>query len=315
MSTFTAYVSCRKGGEINVFSGDASSGKITPVQTIALSGQGLPLAPAPSRRHLYASVIGERDGAEENRFDAFEIEPGTGELTHLSTTVAVARMAHISVDRTGNFLLGASFPSSLIAVHPIGRGGQVQERPCFLMPTPLKAHQILTDYSNRFAFVPNLGADLVMQLVFDERTGTLSENSPPAIHLQPGAGCRHIAFHPGRRHVYLINELDGSLVAYRLDNRSGTLAEIGRDSILRPGLKGAPWGAQLHVAPEGGRLFATEHVRIFRLNIAASQRFFELPAIKEHLAILEALAARDEEAARSLMSAHLDGTLSRATPS
>lgn len=60
---------------------------------------------------------------------------------------------------------------------------------------------------------------------------------------------------------------------------------------------------------------ATEHVRIFRLNIAANQRFFELPAVEEHLAILDALEARDDKAARSALIRHLDGTLRRATPS
>ncbi|MEM7463316.1 MAG: GntR family transcriptional regulator, partial [Pseudomonadota bacterium] len=33
---------------------------------------------------------------------------------------------------------------------------------------------------------------------------------------------------------------------------------------------------------------ATEHVRIFRLNIVANEKFFELPAINEHLKIIEA---------------------------
>ncbi|MDE0531444.1 MAG: GntR family transcriptional regulator [Albidovulum sp.] len=59
---------------------------------------------------------------------------------------------------------------------------------------------------------------------------------------------------------------------------------------------------------------ATEHVRIFRLNIAANQSFFELPAINEHLMILKALKERDAEAARALLETHLDGTFRRAIP-
>ncbi len=59
---------------------------------------------------------------------------------------------------------------------------------------------------------------------------------------------------------------------------------------------------------------ATEHVRIFRLNIAASQRFFELPAIGEHLVILDAMKARDPDGARAALEAHLTGTFQRAMP-
>ncbi len=59
---------------------------------------------------------------------------------------------------------------------------------------------------------------------------------------------------------------------------------------------------------------ATEHVRIFRLNIAANQRFFELPAINEHLIILQTVKERDAAAARAALEAHLDGTFRRAIP-
>lgn len=255
---YMVYVSCLKGARIEAFAFAAGNGPLAHVQTIELSGKGLPLAPSPDGRHLYASVIGERDGAEEDRIDAFEIDRMTGALVPLSSTVIVARMAHIRVDRTGGFLLGASFPSSLIAVYPIGDRGHVAAEPSFVMPTPSKAHQILTDPSNRFAFVPNLGADLVMQLVFDDNTGAFHENAPPALQFQPGAGCRHVAYHPNRRYVYLLNELDGSLIVLRFDPATGKLSEIARDTILRPDLDGSPWGAQVHVSPDGRRLFASE---------------------------------------------------------
>ena len=278
-STFTAYVSCRDGGELNVFRGDATGGQLERVQTIGLTGKGLPLAVSPDRRHLYASVIGERDGGEEDHIDTFEIQED-GQLVLLSSTTVMARMAHIAVDKTGGWLLGASFPSSLIAVYPIGSRGQVQSTPSFSMTTPRKAHQILTDPSNRFAFVPNLGADMVMQLTFDAHTGRFAENTPPAVNLQPGAGCRHVAYHPNRRYVYLLNELDGSLVVYRLDPEAGTLSEISRDSILRPDLEGAPWGAQIHVSPDGGRLFASERrgatLAMWRIDPESGQLFDRL---------------------------------------
>ena len=59
---------------------------------------------------------------------------------------------------------------------------------------------------------------------------------------------------------------------------------------------------------------ATEHVRIFRLNFFEGERSFELPAIEEHLAIIEALKSRDPEAAREALFFHLDGTFKRALP-
>ena len=59
---------------------------------------------------------------------------------------------------------------------------------------------------------------------------------------------------------------------------------------------------------------ATEHSRIFRLNLFANDRVFELPAIAEHLAIIAALKARDPETTKAAVDAHLDGALRRAMP-
>ena len=59
---------------------------------------------------------------------------------------------------------------------------------------------------------------------------------------------------------------------------------------------------------------ATEHVRIFRLNVFDNDRTFELPAIQEHLAIIAAIKQRDPEGARAAVIAHLDGTFRRAMP-
>ena len=254
---YMAYVSCLKGAQIEVFA-FAGDEVLTHVESVPLSGSGLPLAPSPDRRNLYASVIGEKEGVEEDRIDSFEIDRMTGRLMRLSSTVILARMAHIRVDRSGRYLLGASFPSSLVAVWPRSDDGHIMAEPTFTMEAPEKAHQILTDASNRFAFVPNLGADLVMQLIFDDRTGTFSENTPSALHFAPGAGCRHMAHHPNQRFVYLLNELDGALIVLRLDPVKGTLSEVMSDTILGDDLGGTPWGAQIHVSPDGSRLYASE---------------------------------------------------------
>ncbi len=263
------YVSCNEGKAIDVFSGFAD-GTIEKIQAIPLSGRGLPIAVSPDRRKLYASVIGEKDGEEEDHIDAFTIDPASGKLAHLSTTIIDVRMAHISVDRTGQFLLGASFPSHKVAVYPIGPRGQVQEKPTCWRDSPLNAHQILIDPSNRFCFVSCLGGHQVMQLVFDQNTGKFTDNNPATIQLQTGAGCRQVAFHPDRRFVYLLNERDGTMVEYALDQDRGTLSEIGRDSYIKPDLQGEPWGAQIHVCPLGRRLFASDRrgktLACWRLN-------------------------------------------------
>ena len=255
---FHVYVSSLSGSRIDVFNINADTGEMSRKQTVGLSGKGLPLAVSPDRRRLYASVIGEVDGKEEPRYETFRIASASGELVHLDTVKAPARMAHISVDKTGRFLLGASFPSDLIAVNPIGVRGYVQETPSDLRSAPSKAHQIMTDASNRFAFVPNFGAALVMQLLFDERTGTFSDNSPASFEQPAESRPRHVAHHPDGRFVYLLNEKEGVVVACALDPHVGTLAEIQRENIMPDAFEDEPWSAQIHVTPDGRQLFCSE---------------------------------------------------------
>lgn len=264
-STYTAYVSCQSGNEIHVFSGNDTSGTLHHIQTIRLSGRGLgllgrglPLAHSPDRRRLYASVYGDQESDDKNIVDTFAIDQGTGHLIHMSTAPIMAQLGHISVDRSGGFLLGASQPSGLVVVYPIGHHGQVQPYPSYSMVPLPGAHQILTDYSNQYAYVPSLSSDMMASLIFDEKTGTFRENSPPEIALQHGAGCRHLAFHPNRRFLYLLNQYDGSVVVYRLAAATGGLHEVMRASVLPLDFKGSPWAAQIHVSPNGDRLFASE---------------------------------------------------------
>lgn len=263
--SYTAYISCLSGNEINVFSGHDVTGDLKQVQTIRLPGRGtglvgrgLPLAHSPDRRRLYASVYGDQDSPEKDLIDTYAIDLCTGLLTHMSSTPVMAQLSHISVDRTGGFLLGASEPSGLVVAYPIGDHGHVQAHASdTVVPLP-GAHQILTDYTNRYAYIPSLSSDILVSLVFDDKIGSFSENSPPEITLQTGAGCRHLAFHPNRRYLYLLNQRDGSLVGYRLDSATGDLQELIRTSILPDSFNGAPWGAQIKVSPKGDRLFASE---------------------------------------------------------
>ncbi|WP_298972927.1 beta-propeller fold lactonase family protein [uncultured Roseobacter sp.] len=262
---YTAYVSCLSGNEVNVFSGYEVTGALEHVQTITLPGRGkglvgrgLPLAHAPNRRRLYAAVYGDQTTPEKDLVDTYAIDPITGLLTHMSSTPVMAQLSHISVDRTGGFLLGASEPSGLVVAYPIGDHGHVQARASgTVVPLP-GAHQIQTDYTNRYTFIPSLSDDVLVSLLFDERIGSFTANSPPEVALQTGAGCRHLAFHPNRRYMYLLNQRDGSLVCYRLDPADGGLCALMRVSILPEDFEGAPWGAQIKVSPRGDRLFASE---------------------------------------------------------
>ncbi len=253
MSAPTAvYVSNADSRDIAILHMDPETGALTPIERVAVSGTVMPLAVSPDRRFLYAALRSEPFSVA-----SFAIDPMSGRLAHLSTVPVAASMPSIATDKTGRFLLSCSYQSSLIAVYPIGPQGFVQAQATQIIPTRPKSHAVMADPSNRFVYVPALGGDIIASFRFDQATGTLTPNQPPAIHVKPGAGPRHFVFHPNSLFLYLLNELDGSLNAYALDNRTGVLAEIQSVSAVPPGYQGKPSAADLHITPDGRFLYGS----------------------------------------------------------
>jgi len=161
-------------------------------------------------------------------------------------------------DRTGRFLLGASYPGAKLAINPIDGSGRVGGTATQVLATGPNAHCVVVDASNRFVYCTNLGADIIMQLRFEARTGTVSPNEPASISTKPNAGPRHLAFHPNGRFLYLLNETDATLGAYSVNPANGTLAELQTVPTLPRDFTGKPSAADLHVTPDGRFIYSSE---------------------------------------------------------
>lgn len=247
------YVANADSHDIAILALDRASGALREVDRHATGGKVMPLALRPDRRVLYASI---RD--EPYRVLSLAIDPANGRLAEIGSAPLPASMCWISTDRSGRFLLSASYGSSLVAVSPIdGRG--VAQAAQQVVPTDANAHAIQVDPANRFAFASCLGGGVVRQMVFDAATGRLSDNTPPTWPARPGAGPRHFVFHPMLPIVYLLNELDATIDTLAFDTAAGTLrALVVAPALPRGFAGGAPWAADLHLTPDGRFLYASE---------------------------------------------------------
>jgi 6-phosphogluconolactonase len=165
-------------------------------------------------------------------------------------------MAYISTDNTDRWLLSASYPGHMLSVSPIdddGVAGDAHE----MLPAGRNAHAIRADASNRFVLNTSLGDDIVQQHRFDAATGALTPNDPSSVEVRPGAGPRHFVFHRDGRHVYLLNELDGSVYVFDYDAATGTLSERQIVDARPPGFTDKPSAADLHETPDGRFLYAS----------------------------------------------------------
>ena len=167
-------------------------------------------------------------------------------------------MAYIATDRIGRFLLCASYTDGKLAVYPIDAAGRIEPEATQVMTTGPNAHCVVVDRANHFAFSAILGVDAVLQLIFDPASGTLSPNDPPSVATRRRAGPRHLVFHPNGRFLYLLNQTDATVSAYRIEPGSGVLAEIELVATLPAHFLGDANAADIHATPDGRFLYVSE---------------------------------------------------------
>jgi 6-phosphogluconolactonase len=253
------YVSNAASKEIYILGMNRDTGELLMIDRVPVPGTdkpspaNMPMAVTPDRRFLYAALRSDTFPAS-----SFAINRSTGRLTHLATTPLQDSMAYIVTDRTGRYLLSASYPGNKLTVNPIDEAGRVVEKTTQIIPNKPKAHCILVDQANKYCYATSLGADIVMEWKFDAATGTLAPNGPGEIHTKPGAGPRHMAFHPNGRFLYLITETTDTIGAYAIDAASGTLKELQFVDALPADFKEQPAAADLHVTPDGRFLYGSE---------------------------------------------------------
>ena len=285
------YVSNAEDGDIGMYT-LLADGSLQPGQRFKAEKLVMPMAVSPDKRFLIAAVRSKPFQAY-----SYSIDKSSGALNLVGTGALAESYPYIAFDRSGRFLLGASYGANQVGVNPVGADGRVGE-PLQVIPTARNAHSIRTDNTNRFVFVPHLGTDQVFQFLFDEKSGRLSANTPPVLQLKQGSGPRHLIVSSDNRFVYLLNELTGMVTTLSLDPNTGTLKELDSVSVLPPDTKLVPgvprgavgtpganqaprntandiWASDLHLTPNGSLLYAAERTSstlgAFRVDTASGK--------------------------------------------
>jgi 6-phosphogluconolactonase len=235
-------------------------GEIGPVRLLAPTRNPSFVVLNPDGTRLYAvNETVEFEGQPGGGVTAFARDPGTGELSQLnSCSSGGVEPAHLELDPSGRFLLVANYRSGSVAVFRLEADGSIGPRTDFdqhegssiepVRQTGPHAHMILFDPVTGEVLVPDLGLDAVLVYTLSG-DGTLTEHPDRRIGTAPGAGPRHLAFHPGGEHLLLVNELDNTVVALR---RAGDRWEpTAVASSLPAGFAGHSQAAAIRVSPSG----------------------------------------------------------------
>jgi 6-phosphogluconolactonase len=240
------YVSMAPEQKIQIYRLDPSDGKLTAVDTVAVEGTPGALGVDPQKKFLFASL------RSASTLASFRIDPATGKLKQLSTAALGKdeNAAFVGTDRTGRWLLSASYAAGKVVVHRLGDDGAIQSPAVQTIETTKTAHSTLTDPSNSFVFVPHVAPNAVYQFRLDAKSGQLTDAGKAAGRVAPKTGPRHLAFHPKQNLAFTSDEEGSSITGYRFDKETG-LTAYQTLSTLPADFSGKNTTAEVKVHPSG----------------------------------------------------------------
>ena len=262
---------------------DRRSGELRRVGSVDAGPNPSFLGTHPNGRFLYAvNELEQYNGRPTGAVSAFAIARDTGALTRLNEQPSGGGApCFVSVDRSGRALLVANYAGGSVALLPIEANGalapaQVVQHtgtgPNAERQEAPHAHCILPDPSNRFALAADLGADRVFVYRLDLEGKSLRHVEGGDAVMRPGAGPRHVAFHPTLPLVFVANELDSTVATLRFDAGRGALSLVDTRSTIPAGWTGTNYPADIHVAANGRTLYVSNrgHNSIAMFSVADS---------------------------------------------
>ncbi len=259
-----------KGEGISIYNLDTTSGELTFAATVTGAGTVNPsfLTLSPDKRCLYAVNEISGDKGPYGIVSAFAIDPETRHLSYLNqqSTRGLAP-CHISIEPEGKYCLVANYETGSVCVLPVRKDGSLGEATDAIQfygsgPNPERqegphAHMIVPDPNRNAILAVDLGTDRLMAFHLDMEKGTLIPAETPWTQMAPGSGPRHLAFHPYKPFIYVINELQSSITVFHVAGSQGIFEAVQTISTLPDDFKGQNLGAEIMIAPSGRYLYAS----------------------------------------------------------
>jgi 6-phosphogluconolactonase len=258
------------------------NGDLRKVGLVAITDNPSFLTIDSAGRFLYA--VNELDSFENKSSGAvsvFAINRETGELDLLQQINSLgAAPAHLSLDKSGRYLMVANYNGGNVAVFPVKRDGLLGLRTSLIQDSGSSvnpdrqagphAHFIRVANDNKFAMVADLGIDQVLVFRFDSNTGSLTPADSGIVKLKPGSGPRHIAFSPSGKHTYVLNELTSTVTTFSYEPETGRMLEKQTISALPKNFSGINTAAEIVTDAKGKFLYVSNRgdnsIGLFSIN-------------------------------------------------
>lgn len=262
---------------INVYAFNTTTGRLRFVSTAKDVNNPSYLVIAPDHQHVYA--VNEND---EGGVSAFAWDTVSGNLTFLNKQISGgAAPCYITTDADGKYVIVGNYSGGSLSVLPVREDGKIdapvqtiehagrgpnkerQEKP--------HVHCVVFGPDKNTLYVSDLGIDQVV--IYNYKQGDVLPLVPADTGyaaLAPGAGPRHLTFHPNGKWAYIIHELAGKVTAFNYVNKK--LVPFQTISMLPAGYKGPVSGADIHISPDGKFLYASNREKLNNIVIYSIDR-------------------------------------------
>ncbi len=262
---------------------DPASGRIGPVTSLAAARNPSYLAVAASGENVYAvHETATFDGESGGGITAYARDRRSGRLTRLNTRATVGQSpCHVALDRSGEYVLTANYGEdagsvTVYRLEPDGRLGELTDhvRHTGTGPDPVRqaaahAHMIASDPVTGDLLAADLGSDSVLVYALDD-DGRLTQAAAANLTAAPGAGPRHLVFHPDGGHLFVVNELDSTVSTLRREHDHFVVADRAPTRPSGSGPDSQNLAAAIRVTPSGRHVLVSNRgddtVAVLRFN-------------------------------------------------
>ncbi len=222
------------------------------------------LAISPNQDHLYA--VNEMADSAEATVSSFVFNREDESLTFLNKqSSGGGAPCYVSVDDQGNAVFVGNYLGGSLSMFPINEDGSlgqasttIQHQGSSVNTDRQQSPHVHCTYvspDNNHLLVADLGTDRVTRYAFDSDQMSIQKKPVSTFETEPGAGPRHLTYHPNGEYAYLVNELNGSVVAFQ--ETADSLRAVQAISTLPEGYEGTVSGADIHVSPDGKFLYVS----------------------------------------------------------
>jgi 6-phosphogluconolactonase len=132
------------------------------------------------------------------------------------------------------------------------------------------AHMISQDPQGKRIYLTDLGLDRIMIYDLDKSSGKLKPFISPAVNLPEGSGPRHFIFNDEGSKMYLINELNSTIMVLEVNDIEG-LKILQTVNTVSEGFQGKNYCADIHIGKGGDFLYGSNRgensIVTFRIGI------------------------------------------------